>query len=86
MPRVLANGELQGGGRRLAGGIAGAASVAGVAGFVYRRRHREIPDNIAANAQLRAARATANAAILERNRARLAETRVVVAPAAGVGP
>ncbi|HEV8265715.1 MAG TPA: hypothetical protein VGQ06_12275 [Gemmatimonadales bacterium] len=86
MPRVLANGELHGGGRRLAGGIAGAASLAGLAGFVYRRRHREIPGNIAANAQNRAARAAANAAILERNRARLAETRVVVAPAAGVGP
>jgi hypothetical protein len=83
---MLANGELHGGGRTLAGGVAGAASAVGVAGFVYRRRHRDIPDNIAANARRRAERGTSNAAILERNRARVAETRLVVAPAAGVGP
>jgi hypothetical protein len=86
IPRMLANGELHGGGRTLAAGMAGAASAAGVVGFVYRRRHREIPVNIATNAQRRAAHATANAAILARNRARLAEMRLVIAPAAGVGP
>ena len=86
IPRLLANGDVEGGGRTLAAGMAGAASAAGVAGFVYRQRHREIPANVAANGRRRADRATANAAILQRNGERLAETRLVIGPAAGVGP
>ena len=86
VPRTLANGDLHGGGRSLATGMAGAASVAGIAGFVFRQRHREIPANIAANAERRAQRAAANAAIRGRNQERLAQTRLIVAPAAGVGP
>lgn len=86
VPRVLANGDLEGGGRTLAAGMAVIASATGVAGFVYRQRHREIPANIAANARRRADRATANAAIGRRNRERLAETRLIIGPAAGVGP
>ena len=82
----LANGELHGGGRPLAIGVAITASLAGVAGFVYRQRHREIPANIAINAQRRAQRASANAQLVERNRQRLAQARLVIAPAAGVGP
>ena len=86
IPRTLANGDLQGGGRTLAAGVAGVVSAAGVAGFIHRQRHREIPGNVAVNARRRAERAAANAAILQRNRERLAETRLVVGPAAGVGP
>ncbi len=86
IPRTLANGDLQGGGRTLAVGVAGVVSAAGVAGFIHRQRHREIPANVVANARRRAERATANAAIVQRNRERLAETRLVVGPAAGVGP
>jgi len=86
IPPVLANGELRGGGRTLAVGIAGTATIAGVVGFVYRRRHREIPANVAANAQRRAERATINAAIAARNRERLDQRRLIIAPAAGVGP
>ncbi len=67
-------------------GVAGVVSAAGVAGFIHRQRHREIPANVAANARRRAERASANTAILQRNRERLAETRLVIGPAAGVGP
>lgn len=86
IPRVFANGQLQGGGRTLAAGVAGAAVTTGVIGFAYRRRHREIPANVAANEHRRAERATANAAVVLRNRQRLAEARLIIAPAAGVGP
>jgi hypothetical protein len=86
IPRMLANGDMPSGGRTLAAGVAITVSAAGVAGFVYRRRHREIPANLADNARRRAERATANAAILQRNRERLAATRLVIGPAAGVGP
>jgi hypothetical protein len=86
IPRGLANGELRGGGRTLATGMAVGVSAAGVAGFVYRQRHRELPANIAANERSRAERAAANAAIVQRNRERLAQTRLIVAPAAGAGP
>jgi hypothetical protein len=82
----VANGQLHGGGRTFANGIAAGASVAGVAGFIFRQRHREIPGNIAVNAERRAQRAAANAAIRDRSQARLAQTRLIVAPAAGVGP
>jgi hypothetical protein len=86
IPRTLANGELRGSGRTLATGIAGTASVVGVAGFIHRRRHRGISANIAANAQRRAGRAATNAAVVGRNRERLAGARLIVAPAAGIGP
>jgi hypothetical protein len=86
IPRTLANGDLHGGGRALATGIAVTASGAGIAGFVFRQRHREISANVAANARRRAEHAAANAAIRDRNQQRLAQTRLIVAPAAGVGP
>jgi hypothetical protein len=85
IPRVLGNGEL-GRGHDLAVGVAGTASLVGVGGFIYRQRHRQVPANVAANAQRRAERATTNAAIAERNAARLAQARLIIAPAAGVGP
>jgi hypothetical protein len=83
---ALANSELEGGGGKLAAGVAVTASVAGIVSFVHGRRHREIPANVAANAERQAARATANAGVAQRNRARLAQARVIIAPAAGVGP
>jgi len=85
-PKIFANGELHGGGRTLAAGVAVTVSAAGVAGFVYRQRHREIPTNVAANERRRAERAAANAAIGQRNRDQVAQTRLIIAPAAGVGP
>jgi hypothetical protein len=82
----LANSELEGGQGKLAAGVAITASAAGVVAFVHGQRHREIPANVSANAQRQAARASANAAVLERNRERVAQARVIIAPAAGVGP
>lgn len=84
--QALANSELEGGGGELAAGVAVTASVVGVVAFIKGRRHREIPANVATNAQRQAARAAANAAALQRNRDRLAQTRLMIAPAAGVGP
>ncbi len=86
IPKTFASGDLRGGGRTFATGVAGAASLAGVLGFVHRQHHRDIPVNVAANAQRRAARAMTNGAIEKRNRERLAQTRLIIAPAAGVGP
>lgn len=84
--QVLANSELEGGGGKLAAGVAVTASVAGVVAFVHGRRHREIPANVTANAERQTARASTNAAIVQRNRERLAEAHLIIAPAAGVGP
>jgi len=84
--QVLANSELEGGGGKLAAGVAVTASVAGVVAFVHGRRHREIPANVTANAQRQTARASSNTAIVQRNRERLAEAHLIIAPAAGVGP
>lgn len=85
IPRILSNGEL-GKGTTLATGVAGTASVVGIGGFVYRQRHRQIPANVAINAQRYAARAVTNAGIAQRNAARLAQARLIIAPAAGLGP
>lgn len=83
---ALANNELEGGGGKLAAGVAVTASAAGIVSFIHGRRHREIPANVAANVQRQAARAGANAAVAQRNRERLARARLIIAPAAGVGP
>ncbi|HWC74400.1 MAG TPA: hypothetical protein VG454_10735 [Gemmatimonadales bacterium] len=83
---ALANGDLEGGSGKLAAGVAITASAVGIAGFIHGRRHREIPANVAINAQRQAARASANAAVVQRNKERLAQARLVIAPAAGVGP
>ena len=84
--QVLANSELEGGGGKLAAGVAVTASAAGVLAFVHGRRHRQIPANVTANVQRHTARAGANAAIVQRNRERLEAAHLVIAPAAGVGP
>ena len=82
---VTGNTVIAGGGK-LAAGVAVTASLVGVVSFINGRRHREIPANVAANAQRRAARVTANAAVIQRNRERLAQAHLIMAPAAGVGP
>jgi len=86
IPATLANGEMDDGGKKLAGGVAITATALGAAGFLHRQRHREIPANIAENARRRADRASQNAAIMQANRERLSQARLIVAPAAGVGP
>ena len=82
---VLADRRLGGGGSYAATvGVAG--GVAGAYAFVWRRRHSEIPANIAENQRREAARAARNADVARRNQERLAQTRLVIAPAAGVAP
>ena len=86
IPTAVANGELEGGGRAAAVGIAVTASVVGIASFISHKNHREIPANVSANAGRRAQRAATNAAIRSRNQERLAQVKLIVAPAAGIGP
>jgi hypothetical protein len=88
IPTVVANGRLAGGGegRVLAGTVAGLGVVAGVGTFVQRQRNRAIPENVAANARVRAVRAEQNAAVRSRNAERVAQAKLVITPAAGLGP
>lgn len=72
-------------GRPLARGVAAASLVAGVSGYVHRRRNPENRQAIAENRRRRADVATRNAAIAGRNAKRLAELRLVVSPT-GVAP
>lgn len=65
--------------------LAGAAVATGVAGFVHRRSHAELPQNVAINQRRRAERDGTNEAIRRRNAERLARTVLVVQPAAGIG-
>ncbi len=86
IPSTVANRNLGGAERALSGAVAGLGVVTGVAAFAKRQRDRAIPENIAANARRRAERAAANAAIYARNVERLAQVKVVITPAAGLGP
>jgi hypothetical protein len=80
---VIADRRLGGGGGYAATvGVAGGA--AGAWAFLMRRRHSEMPANIAANQRRQAQRAAFNAEVTRRNLERLAETRLVLLPAAGV--
>ena len=65
--------------------VAGVALAAGVVAFVHRSSHLELPQNVAANQQRRAARQAENDAIRRRNAERLGRTVLVVKAAAGVG-
>lgn len=83
--RLFANSALDETGDRAAV-VAGAAVVTGLMAYLVRRRHPEIPANVAANARRREERRTANEAIRARNTERIARTVLIIAPAAGVGP
>jgi hypothetical protein len=83
----LANRRLRAGVRGGVALVAGAGVAVGVGGYVLRSRQRAaIPENITANRQREAERRAANEAILRRNAERLAQTILLVTPAAGVGP
>lgn len=69
-----------------AAGVAIAGTGAGVLAYLTRQRRREIPENVLINRQRVAERARRNAEIATRNAERLAQTRLVVAPAAGAAP
>ena len=83
--RVVGHAGLGEGRRTFAYGVAAAATAAGLAASLHRQRHPEHLENIAENDRRRAARAAENAEIAARNAGRIAETKLVVVPAAGVG-
>ncbi len=64
-------------------GLVGA--VVGALAFRWRHEHRDFTANIAENAHRQAVRAATNAEIVSRNGQKLAQTALVISPAAGVG-
>lgn len=83
---LTANHEFRHSGRFLAVTVGGTAAIAGVAALLHTRTPRDLPANVAENNRRRAARAAANADIARRNAAKLAQTVLVISPAAGLGP
>jgi hypothetical protein len=88
IPGIVSNGRLGGGGegRVLSGVVAGVGAVVGVATFARGQRNRAISENIATNTRIRAERADRNEGVRRRNAERLAQAKLVVMPAAGLGP
>ena len=84
LPSVVGNADLNAS-RGLASVAAASGATAGMVAYMSRRNNLEIPENIAANVIRRNQRANANAEIHRRNQAKLAQTRIVIAPAAGIG-
>ena len=82
---VAANGDLGRGGRVLAIAVGGTAGISGVTAFLNSRHERELPANIEENSRRRAARAAVNASVARRNAEKIAQTILVILPAAGVG-
>jgi hypothetical protein len=56
----------------------------GVAASLDRQRHPEITENVVENRRRRTERAAANAEIVRRNAERIALTKLVITPAAGL--
>ncbi len=65
--------------------VAGAGLVVGVSAFFVRQSRRRIPANIAENERRREEREQQNAGVRARNSAILAETKLVLMPAGGIG-
>ena len=82
---ALASDELNGTEASLVAAAAGTATVTGLVAFLRGRRQRAIPANVTANAARRTQRAAANEAIVRRNAQRMAQTVLLVEPAAGGG-
>jgi len=83
---VAVNRDLGRGGRALAIAVGATAGIAGVTALLNARHERDLPANIAENGRRRVARAAANASIAHRNAEKIAETVLIIRPAAGVGP
>jgi tetratricopeptide (TPR) repeat protein len=64
--------------------MAGTGLVAGTTAFFVRRRNVAIRENVAENTRRRAARDALNAEIVRRNNERLAQTKLILTPTAGV--
>ena len=83
---VMANHDLGRSGRYMALTVGGTAAIAGVVALLHTRTPRDLPANVAENNRRRLSRAATNADIARRNAAKLAQTVLVIAPAAGLGP
>jgi hypothetical protein len=86
VPAIIGGKTLGAGARGMGIGMAVVGIGIGTAGFAYREQHDAIAPNIAENARRRAERAAANAEIERRNGEKIAQTGLVISPAAGVGP
>ena len=86
IPTLVGNSQFAGSGRRLAAPVAFVGVGVGIWAFQWRREHSAIAPNIAENTRRRAERATRNAEIDKENDAIIANTALIVSPAAGVGP
>jgi hypothetical protein len=86
LPAIIGGKTLGPGARGIGIGVAVVGVGVGVGAFAYRSQHDEIAVNIAENARRKAERAAQNAEIERRNAAKVAETGLVISPAAGVGP
>ena len=84
LPSIVGNPDLQAS-RSLASVAAVTGGAAGLYAYLARRNNLDIPENIAANSVRRTQRQAANADIRNRNLAKLAQARLIIAPAAGVG-
>lgn len=77
--RIIGQSQLEG--SSMASGAVAALGVGGgLYAFMRRRSHPEIPENVAENAARQRRRQLANAAIMERNNARIAATKIIVRP------
>lgn len=61
-------------------GVGAVAFLTGLIGFVNRQGHPEIPENVAANDQMRRTRAARNQQITASNDAKLAATKLLITP------
>ena len=82
---AVGDNHLGTGARGLAGVMAAGGIGIGIGGFVWRRQHNEIAVNIAENTRRKAERDAKNGDIERRNEQRIANTALLIAPAAGVG-
>jgi hypothetical protein len=86
IPTIVGNSQFAGPGRRLAAPVAVLGLAVGIWSFQWRREHSAIAPNIAENEHRRADRAKRNAEIERDNAMIIANTALIVSPAAGVGP
>ena len=86
VPAIIGGRSLGAGARGMGIGMAVVGVGIGAGAFAYREQHDAIAPNIAENARRRAERATQNAEIERRNEEKIAQTGLVISPAAGVGP
>jgi hypothetical protein len=84
LPSIIGNPNLEAD-RNLASVAAVSGAAAGIYAYLARRNNLEIPQNIAANTVRRNQRLAVNAEIQRRNQEKLAQTRILIAPAAGIG-